>query len=878
MKSNEIRQLFCDFFVSKDHVHLPGSSLIPTEDPTLLFTNAGMVQFKTIFLGSTEAFHKRAVTVQKCLRAGGKHNDLENVGKTSRHHTFFEMLGNFSFGDYFKEEAITWGWEFLTGWVKLPADKLWVSVHEKDDEAFLIWNEKIGVSKERIVHLGDKDNFWQMGDKGPCGPCSEILIDQGPKLGCGKADCAPGCDCDRYLELWNLVFMQYDRDSEGTLTPLPRPSIDTGMGLERLTTVLQGKHNNFDSDLFMPLIENVSSISGKPYGKEIKYDVSIRVIADHLRAITFVLDEGCVPSNEGRGYVLRRIIRRAARHGFMLGIEEPFLYRLLELVVKIMGPTYHSLYDSFSVSKRVLESEEKRFNLTLTYGLNKVDELIASLKESDTISGQELFKLYDTFGFPIDLVQDIADERGLKLDYEGFNQEMDSQKERARASWTGTKEMEKGVFKTLVQILPKTEFLGYETIEADASLLAIVKDSSVVDMTQEGEEVELVFNRTPCYAEAGGQVGDKAIVTNGNTRIEIKDTQNHQGVFTHKAKVISGSLHTSKTFHIAVEEERRNAIRRNHTATHLLHAALKQILGDHVKQAGSLVTSDRLRFDFTHFTGLKIEEIQEVEELVNQKIIENIPVQVQSMTLDEAIRSGAVALFGEKYGETVRVVRAEKFSSELCGGTHCHATGDIGPFKIVSEGSVAAGIRRIEAITGFDARNYYVQTDHTLSRIAEQLKTDKNSVEERIQNLIKSTKNLQKEIDKLKSTSASRDIEFFPNEAIEVKGIKVLTKRMDNLDMKTLREVADKIKNLLQSGVIVLASVLGNKVFYVATVTKDHTNHVKAGEILTVITNGKGGGRPDMAQGGTNDVDSVDKALASVKGIVEEKVRSWDGG
>lgn len=874
MKSNEIRQLFCDFFVSKDHVHLPGSFLIPKDDPTLLFTNAGMVQFKTIFLGSIEASYKRAVTVQKCLRAGGKHNDLENVGKTARHHTFFEMLGNFSFGDYFKEEAIAWSWEFLTVWLKLPVDKLWVSVHEKDDEAFAIWNEKVGVSKDKIVRLGDKDNFWQMGDTGPCGPCSEILIDQGPELGCDKADCAPGCDCDRYLELWNLVFMQYDRDSEGKLTSLPRPSIDTGMGLERLTAVLQGKHNNFDSDLFMPLIERVSLLCGKPYGKETRHNVSMRVIADHLRAITFVLDEGLVPSNEGRGYVLRRIIRRAARHGFMLGIEEPFLYKLLELVVKVMGPTYHSLYDSLAISKRILESEEKRFNLTLTYGLNKVEEVIAGMEGSDTISGKELFKLYDTFGFPVDLVQDIADERSLKLDYDGFNREMESQKERARYSWTGTMEQEKGVFKTLVQALPKTRFLGYETTQADASLIAIVKDSKMVDMVSEDEEVELVFNRTPCYAESGGQIGDTAIVTNGNTKIEIKDTQNHQGIYTHKAKVISGSPSINNTFHITVDEERRDAIRRNHTATHLLHAALKQVLGDHVKQAGSLVAPDRLRFDFTHFTGLNAEEIQAVEELVNQRIIGNYPVQVQSMTLDDAIQSGAVALFGEKYGETVRVVSAGRFSSELCGGTHCHATGDIGPFKIISEGSVAAGIRRIEAITGFDAHKYYAQTNQILNRIAEQFKTDKNSVEERVQSLIKSNKNLQKEIDKLKSSSAARDIESLIDEALEIKGIKVLTKRMDGLDMKTLRDAADKLKNLLQSGVIVLASVLDDKVFYVATVTKEHTKQVKAGDILKVITKGKGGGRPDMAQGGTSDVEGVDKALGSVKGIVQEKAGS----
>ena len=872
MKSKEIRQLFCDFFISKGHVHLPGSSLIPSDDPTLLFTNAGMVQFKSIFLGTTEAPHKRAVTVQKCLRAGGKHNDLENVGKTTRHHTFFEMLGNFSFGDYFKEEAIVWAWEFLTKWLHLSADKLRVSVHEKDDEAFSVWHTKVGVSKDKIVRLGDKDNFWQMGDTGPCGPCSEILIDQGPELGCAKADCAPGCDCDRYLELWNLVFMQYNRDAQGTLTPLPKPSIDTGMGLERLSAALQSKHNNFESDLFMPLIEQVAAICNKTYGNDTRQDVSMKVIADHLRTATFVLSEGLVPSNEGRGYVLRRIIRRAARHGFMLGIEEPFLYKLIESVVKIMGPMYHELYDGIAVSKKVLESEEKRFNLTLTYGLNRVDELIANLKGSDTIAGQDLFKLYDTFGFPIDLVQDIADERGLKLDYAGFNQEMDSQKERARASWTGVMDQEKGVFMTLVQTLPKTEFLGYNQTEADAELLAIIKDSAIVDNAQQGDEVELIFNRTPCYGESGGQIGDTAVAVLEDTRVEIQDTKIHQRVFTHKSTVTSGVINTGKTFHIAVDRERRDAIRRNHTGTHLLHAALKQVLGDHVKQAGSLVAPDRLRFDFTHFTSMKAEEIHEVEQLVNQQIIENPPVHVKTMTLDEAIQTGAVALFGEKYGTTVRVVRAGDFSAELCGGTHCHATGDICSFKIASESSAAAGIRRIEAITGYAARDYYVQTDQTLARIAESLKGDRNSVEERVHGLIKSSKTLQKEIDRLKARFGARDIESLPGEAVEVKGIKLLTKGMDGLDMKTLCETADKLKNLVQSGVIVLASVVEDKVFYVAIVTKELTDKIKAGDILNTITNGKGGGRPDMGQGGTGDVDSVDKALASVNAIVEERV------
>jgi alanyl-tRNA synthetase len=875
MTSFEIRNLFIEFFKEKDHVELPSSSLIPRDDPTLLFTNAGMVQFKSIFLGNANAPSKRAVTAQKCLRAGGKHNDLENVGRTARHHTFFEMLGNFSFGDYFKKEAIEWAWEFLTQWLKLPTDSLWITVYEQDDEALELWHTIVGVPKERIAKLGAKDNFWQMGDTGPCGPCSEILIDQGVHVGCQRPSCSVGCDCDRFLELWNLVFMQYNRDSDGKLTSLPKPSIDTGMGLERLSAVLQGKTDNFESDLFMPIINEVEKLSRRSFHDGEKNRVSMKVIADHIRSATFTISEGLIPSNEGRSYVLRRIVRRAARHGFMLGIEEPFLYKLIDSVVAVLGGYYQQLNDGVETTKKALKAEEKQFIRTLSFGMGKIDELMGALKQngSKIISGKDIFKLYDTFGFPIDLLEDIAKDNGFILDHKGFQVEMAEQKERARATWNVSADTAKaqGVFSQMLQKYGETHFVGYDRVEAEARLLGIYKDNAFVQQANPCDSIDLFLDQTPCYGESGGQVGDVGTAYFGDGTIDIIDTKKYDSLFVHKAIVKSGVPHVGMTLKVVIDKERRNAIKRNHTATHLLHAALKSTLGQHVKQAGSLVAPDKLRFDFSHFTSMKPEEIMEVEDMINDKILANMAVQVASMNIDEAVASGAVALFGEKYGETVRVVTAGDFSSELCGGAHCDSTGMIGPFKIVSEGSAASGIRRIEAITGFASINYLRQTENTLNDLTTLLKADSPKLlTDRVETLLKDYKTVQKELETLKAKAAAKGVESLVDQALEINNVKIIIQRLDGMDMKTLRTTVDRLKDLLRSGVIVMASVLDDKVSYVAVVTKEHTDKLKAGDILKEITQGKAGGRPDMAQGGTKEIDLVDKALAAVPALIEK--------
>jgi len=875
MDSNKIRQLFLDFFKEKGHAVLPSSPLLPKDDPTLLFTNAGMVQFKSVFLGEEERPYRRAVTVQKCLRAGGKHNDLENVGRTARHHTFFEMLGNFSFGDYFKKEATEWAWEFLTGWVKLPADKLQITVYEKDDEAAEIWEKDVGVPGERIFRLGEKDNFWQMGDTGPCGPCSEILIDQGPELSCGKPDCRVGCDCDRYLEIWNLVFMQYSRDSSGDLSPLPQPSIDTGMGLERLSAVLQGKVNNFDTDLFLPVIKHVEDISMKKYGADSSTNVSMRVIADHIRSAAFVLSEGLTPSNEGRGYVLRRIIRRAARHGFMLGVEGPFLFNVLDTVYDMMAGPYPELVDDIKNSKKVLKFEEERFAHTLSSGMTILDKLIEECKSSgtDTIPGSELFKLYDTFGFPLDLAQDIAEDNHLRIDHQGFDEEMELQKTRARASWVGADEEVPAVYKKIREMIETAEFLGYETMQAECVVSALIQYNSLVEEASEGEEVEVVLDRTPFYGESGGQVGDSGIIKAENMKVEVRDTKKINDMLIHVGTVKKGVIRRGMSVRAVVEEERRRSIMRNHTATHLLHAALKAVLGDHIKQAGSLVAPDRLRFDFTHFFAMDGKEVDEVEDMVNERIIENIPVGVTETSLDDAISKGVVALFGEKYGEEVRVVRAGEFTAELCGGTHCHATGDIGPFKIISEGSVASGIRRIEAVTGFSALEYNKSREHELKNAAGLLKVNELKVSDRVQKILSDLKQNEKELEKIKQKAVIGGVDAILDKIIEMNNIKVLAHKADGLDMKSLRGLADSLKDKIRSGVIVLGSALDGQAYYVSVVTKDLVPRFNAGDILKAVTGGKGGGRPDMAQGGTRDIEGMDKALSSVSDIIKEKMK-----
>jgi alanyl-tRNA synthetase len=875
MDSKEIRQLFLDFFREKGHEVLPSSPLLPVNDPSLLFTNAGMVQFKSVFLGEEERPFRRAATVQKCLRAGGKHNDLENVGRTARHHTFFEMLGNFSFGDYFKKEAAEWAWEFLTERARLPVDKLYVTVYEKDDEAADIWERDIGVPSERIYRLGEKDNFWQMGDTGPCGPCSEILIDQGPEMGCGKPACAVGCDCDRYLEIWNLVFMQYNRNASGELTPLPKPSIDTGMGLERLSAVLQGKVNNFDSDLFIPIIRRVEDISGKKYHAHAATNVSMRVIADHIRSAAFVLSEGLTPSNEGRGYVLRRIIRRAARHGFMLGIEEPFLYKILDAVYDMMSGPYPELLEDTEHSKKVLKLEEERFAHTLTSGVAILDRIMAEVKSSgkDTIPGAELFKLYDTFGFPLDLAQDIADDNNLRIDHKGFNDEMELQKTRARASWVGAEEEVPAVYKKIRDILAVTKFLGYETLQADGTVIGLIKNNSLAEEAHEGEEVEVVLDVTPFYAESGGQVGDTGVIKADNVRVEVRNTKKVNEILIHAGMVQKGTVHRGMKVHASVEEERRKAVMRNHTATHLLQAALRAVLGDHIKQAGSLVAPDRLRFDFNHFFAMDEHEKNEVEEIVNEKIIANLPVDVKETSLDDAISKGVTALFGEKYGNEVRVVRAGDFSAELCGGTHCRATGDIGPFKIISEGSVASGIRRIEAITGFSTLEYNNARESELRKAAALLKVNDLKVSERVEKVLGDLKQQEKELQKIKHKAVTRGVDEILDEIVEIDNIRTLVHKAEGLDMKSLRGLADSLKDKIGSGIMVLGSALEGQAYYVSVVTKDLVSRFHAGDILKSVTGGKGGGRPDMAQGGTSDTEGIDKALSSVSDIIKGKIK-----
>jgi len=873
MESKEVRQLFIDFFREKAHEPVSSSGLLPKDDPTLLFTNAGMVQFKSVFLGDETRLYNRAVTVQKCLRAGGKHNDLENVGRTARHHTFFEMLGNFSFGDYFKKEATEWAWEFLTERVKLPGEKLQITVFEEDDEAEELWHNHVGVPKEQIFRLGAKDNFWQMGDTGPCGPCSEILIDQGPEMSCGSPDCKVGCDCDRYLEIWNLVFMQFNRDSSGKLTPLPKPSIDTGMGLERLTAVLQGKHNNFDTDLFMPIINHVEGLCGKKYGSDPATDVSLRVIADHIRSSAFVLSEGLTPSNEGRGYVLRRIIRRAARHGFMLGLEDPFLNNVLDVVYENMSVPYPEITENMDLSKKILKLEEERFAHTLCAGMGILDKLMDEVKKSgtDVIPGNELFKLYDTFGFPLDLAQDIADDNKLKIDEQGFNNEMEEQKTRARASWVGGEEVS-GVYREVFQKSGATEFLGYESINSDSNVIALIKDGELVDQASDGDQVEIVLDKTPFYGESGGQLGDKGMIKADGLSITINDTKKIHNLMLHNGEIKNGTIKTGMTVSALISEENRKSIKRNHTATHLLHAALKAVLGDHIKQAGSMVAPDRLRFDFNHFFAVNDREIGEIEDIVNEKIIESFPVTVTESDLEDAISQGVVALFGEKYGEKVRVVKAGDFSSELCGGTHCDATGEIGPFKIISEGSVAAGIRRIEAVTGFGALEYHKSREAELKKAAGILRVNELGISSKLEKVMNDLKTSEKELDRVRQKAVKGSVDSILENISEVNGVKVLAHRSNGMDMKGLRSLADSLKDKIGSGVIVLGSSLEGQAYYVSAVSKDLVSKLNAGDILKAVTGGKGGGRPDMAQGGTKDPDGLDKAISSVGDIIKERM------
>jgi len=873
MTSSDIRTAFLEYFRARGHTIVRSSPLLPHHDPTLLFVNAGMVQFKATFLGDEKRPYSRAVSCQKCIRAGGKHSDIENVGHTARHHTFFEMLGNFSFGDYFKKDAMLFAWQLLTGQFALPPERLHVSVFEEDDEAARLWSEVIGIPQERIVKLGAKDNFWQMGDTGPCGPCSEIIIDQGEDFGCRSDNCRVGCDCDRYLELWNLVFMQFNRDESGALTPLPKPSIDTGMGLERIAAVLQQKRTNFDTDIFAPIISAIESFSGIEYGQDFARDTSIKVIADHIRSIAFLLCEGLIPSHEGRGYVLRRIARRASRHAKLLGISGPFLYRLIDSVAEAMGGVYPELVLERDRAAKILRFEEERFSRTLEQGMRMLDETMETLKKSgqSVIPGVDLFRLYDTFGFPLDLARDMAVDNGLTIDEDGFHREMEVQRERARASWVGAEEAVAPIYHELEAEVGKTDFVGYDTWESDSIIKAILKDRKVIKEAARGDRVEIILDRTPFYAEAGGQVGDTGRLASDRSDVIVLNTKKEAGLHVHVVEIQKGRISVWDSVHCRVDREQRMSTARNHTATHLLHTALRAILGDHVKQAGSSVSPERMRFDFSHFHQIEKSEIAEIEDYVNQKILEDIMVETEVTALQNAVKSGVIALFGEKYGDTVRVVRVPGVSAELCGGTHCRSTGQIGLFVILSESSIASGVRRIEALTGKGAFAYLRQKTSELDSIKQILKSD--TPIERLEKLISEAKSLEREVQKLKTSSPSDAIVHALKHAHEMNGAKIVRVRQDGLNPQELRLFADNIRDRLTSGIIVAVSLHEGNAAILCMVTRDLLNRYNAGDIVKKISSlagGKGGGKPEMAQGGTRDIEKLTTVLESLYEIIDE--------
>ena len=873
MKSSaELRQGFLDFFRQRGHTIVPSSPLVPANDPTLLFTNAGMVQFKDVFLGKETRPYTRAASVQRCVRAGGKHNDLENVGYTARHHTFFEMLGNFSFGDYFKREAIQFAWDFLVEELGIPPEKLWVTVYEEDDEAADIWLNEIRVDPKRFTRIGDKpggkryesDNFWSMGDTGPCGPCTEIFYDHGPEVPGGPPG-TPEEDGDRYIEIWNLVFMQYDRDAAGELHPLPKPSVDTGMGLERLAAVMQGVHSNYEIDLFVHLIEAAAKITGCPD----RDNNSLKVIADHIRSCAFLVVDGVLPSNEGRGYVLRRIIRRAIRHGHKLGVREPFFYRLVQPLADEMGEAYPELPRAQAMVERVLKQEEERFAETLEQGMQILEQAIADL-EGDTIPGETVFRLYDTYGFPVDLTADIARERGLKIDMAGFEREMAAQRERARAASGFAAD-----YGREPAVEGETEFTGYEATAGTATITGLYRDGEPVEELREGESGMLVLDRTPFYAESGGQIGDTGSLVGEHGRFRVEDTQKRDKVFMHLGQVTDGAIRVGDKVEALVDAERRHDIALNHSATHLLHAALRQVLGEHVTQKGSLVEADRLRFDFSHFEPLTPEQLTEIENLVNARIRDDLPVETRIMEPEAAIAQGAMALFGEKYGEKVRVLSMGDFSVELCGGTHVSRTGEIGLFKILGETGIASGVRRIEATTGQHALDYVRDQERRLGEIAGLLKTDREKAVERVQQLLERNRALEKEIERLKGKLASSQGDELASQAIDVGGIKVLAARLEGVDPKALRETVDQLKNKLGSAIIILGTDREGKVSLVAGVTRDLTDRFKAGEIVNLVARqvgGKGGGRPDMAQAGGNEPEKLPEALQNAIEEIRKKV------
>ena len=858
--SNEIRQSFLDFFQSKDHEIVSSSSLVPSNDPTLLFTNAGMVQFKDVFLGREKRNYTRAASSQRCVRAGGKHNDLENVGYTARHHTFFEMLGNFSFGDYFKREAIGYAWEYLTVELKIPESKLWVTVFEDDDEAADIWLKEIGVSPDRFSRCGEKDNFWSMGDTGPCGPCSEIFYDHGEDIPGGP----PGtkeADLDRYVEIWNLVFTQYDRDANGTLKPIPHPSVDTGMGLERITAVMQDVHNNYDIELFQKIINAIKKIAGND---DLEL-TSSRVVADHIRSCAFLIMDGVLPSNEGRGYVLRRIIRRAIRHGNKLGFKEAFFYKLVVTLEEVMGQAYPELTNAKPHIEKTLFNEEQRFAETLEQGLKVLDDVTSKIA-GDEIQGEDVFRLYDTYGFPVDLTADIARERNLKVDMPGFNKAMAEQRQRARAA----SKFDVGVSVDTDDSLVSA-FTGYDRLQQKTTIIGLYQDGRNVKTLSQGDIGGVILLETPFYAQSGGQVGDKGELFTNDVFFEVEDTKKQGQSHIHLGVLRTGTLKVGDVIRASVDQSRRVHIMRNHSATHLLHAALRKELGDHVQQKGSLVADDRLRFDFSHSEPLTREEILEIERLVNAEVLMNEETQVQVMSLEKAKASGAMSLFGEKYEDTVRVLNiAGDFSCELCGGTHVERAGDIGLFKIISESGTASGVRRIEAVTGVGALSWVESAEAKLQRMSDLLKSDVESVDMRLSQQMDKTRKLEKELEQLKGKLASSAGSDMASEAEVIDGIKVIAKSLDGADPKTLRDTVDQLKNKLGTAALILATVNDSKVSLVAGVTQDSTDRIKAGDLVNFVAQqvgGKGGGRPDMAQAGGNDPTALEGAL--------EKVPDW---
>jgi alanyl-tRNA synthetase len=874
MTSNEIRRAFLAYFEKRDHRVIRSSSLIPKDDPTLLFSNAGMVQFKRVFLADEIRDYRRAASSQKCVRAGGKHNDLENVGKTARHHTFFEMLGNFSFGDYFKKEATEMAWDLLIHHFGLPEEEMWITIYLEDDEAFHLWR-RIGIPEQRIVRLGEKDNFWAMGETGPCGPCSEIVIDQGEGIGCGRPECSVGCDCDRFLELWNLVFMQFNRNPDGVLHPLASPCIDTGMGLERISAVLQGVKSNYDSDLFTPIIAEIGTISGAAYGKDPRADISLRVIADHSRASTFLISDGVLPSNEGRGYVLRRIMRRAMRHGKILGIEGPFLYRISSKVVDLMKDAYPELREGELFSSKVIRNEEERFSETLDSGLKILREELQQLRKDKkkSLSGEVAFRLYDTFGFPLDLTVEILQEEGMGLDEEGFRTQMEEQRQKSKQAWQGMgDDKTKDVYRRLVAEGIKTEFAGYEEVESYSRVIKLIKDDEIVPFAVEGDEVEVITERTPYYGEAGGQVGDQGVIYHEEFSLEVEDTLKPlEELIVHVGKVKRGLIREGVEATLRIDEERRKAIARNHTATHLLQAVLREVLGDHVHQAGSLVAPDRFRFDFTHFSQMGKEELERVEALVNQKIRENLKLETKVMRMEEALETGAMALFGEKYSERVRVVKISDFSIELCGGTHTGRTGDIGLFKILNEAGVAAGVRRIEALTGDGAYRFVKEEERELLEIAAYLKSSPGELSLKIERFLQRQKELERELLSLQDRISYQEISNLLSLVREVKGVKILSAKVDGKDPKRMRDFVDQLKTKIGSGIILLGSRSDDKVSLVMGVTPDLTQRFNAGNLVKKIAlhiHGTGGGRPDFAQAGGTDPGKLEEALIAIDDLI----------